>query len=231
MLSSSGAALKIGFFPLRITPAPLPEEAVFVAADSLVKAAKTAEALDKYNRRPIECRLAVAVLKRRLAERFGREVPLERLGANLFFQLVSRRYERGSILITSNQSLAGWGQVFGDQVIATAILDRLLHHSSTINIRGESYRLKDRRRRRLAGRHLLVVGRDVARAAGGHEFVALLHLGHRPAQRARRLARLAGVALHHGDRVQHLGGDRARVGHAVLARAAELAHAAAERER
>ena len=49
----------------------------------------------------------------------------DRLGANLFFQLVSRRYERGSILITSNQSLAGWGQVFGDQVIATAILDRL----------------------------------------------------------------------------------------------------------
>src|SRR3954471_15698540 len=54
-------------------------------------------------------------------------LPLERLGANLFFQLVSRRYERGSMLITSNQSLAGWGQVFGDQILATAILDRLLH--------------------------------------------------------------------------------------------------------
>ena len=68
------------------------------------------------------------------------------LGANLFFQLVSRRYERGSILITSNQSLAGWGQVFGDQVIATAILDRLLHHSTIINIKGESYRLKEKRK-------------------------------------------------------------------------------------
>ena len=55
------------------------------------------------------------------------------LGANLLFQLVSRRYERGSILITSNQSLAGLGQVFGDQVIATAILDRLLHHSTIVN--------------------------------------------------------------------------------------------------
>jgi DNA replication protein DnaC len=72
-------------------------------------------------------------------------LPLERLGANLFFQLVSRRYERGSILITSNQSLAGWGQVFGDQVIATAILDRLLHHSTILNIKGESYRLKEKR--------------------------------------------------------------------------------------
>jgi DNA replication protein DnaC len=73
-------------------------------------------------------------------------LPIERLGANLFFQLVSRRYERGSILLTSNQSLAGWAQVFGDQVIATAILDRLLHHSTIINIKGESYRLKEKRR-------------------------------------------------------------------------------------
>ena len=73
-------------------------------------------------------------------------LPIERLGANLFFQLVSRRYERGSILITSNQSLAGWGAVFGDQVIATAILDRLLHDSTILNIKGESYRLKEKRK-------------------------------------------------------------------------------------
>ena len=73
-------------------------------------------------------------------------LPLDRLGANLFFQLVSRRYERGSILLTSNQSLAGWGQVFGDQVIATALLDRLLHHSTIVNIKGESYRLKEKRK-------------------------------------------------------------------------------------
>lgn len=73
-------------------------------------------------------------------------LPLDRLGANLFFQLVSRRYERGSILITSNQSLTSWGQVFGDQVIATAVLDRLLHHSTIINIKGESYRLKEKRK-------------------------------------------------------------------------------------
>jgi len=79
-------------------------------------------------------------------------LPMDRMGANLIFQLVSRRYERGSILLTSNQSLTGWGEVFGDQVIATAILDRLLHHSTTINIKGESYRLKEKRRAGLLSR-------------------------------------------------------------------------------
>lgn len=73
-------------------------------------------------------------------------LPIDRLGANLFFQLVSRRYEKGSILITSNQSLTVWGEVFGDRVIATAILDRLLHHSTIVNIKGESYRLKEKRK-------------------------------------------------------------------------------------
>jgi DNA replication protein DnaC len=73
-------------------------------------------------------------------------LPLDDLGATIFFQLVSARYERGSILLTSNKSYGDWGSIFGDSIIATAILDRLLHHSTTINIRGESYRLKDRRR-------------------------------------------------------------------------------------
>jgi DNA replication protein DnaC len=73
-------------------------------------------------------------------------IPIDRQGANLFFQLISRRYERGSILLTSNQSLGAWGEVFGDTVIASAILDRLLHHATTINIKGESYRLKEKRR-------------------------------------------------------------------------------------
>ena len=73
-------------------------------------------------------------------------IPIDRQGANLFFQLVSRRYERGSILLTSNQSLGAWGDVFGDTIIASAILDRLLHHATTVNIKGESYRLKEKRR-------------------------------------------------------------------------------------
>ena len=73
-------------------------------------------------------------------------LPLDDLGATVFFQLVSARYERGSIVLTSNKSYADWGMVFGDPIIATAILDRLLHHSTTVNIRGESYRLKDRKK-------------------------------------------------------------------------------------
>ena len=71
-------------------------------------------------------------------------IPIDRQGANLFFQLISRRYERGAIILTSNQSLGSWGEVFGDSVIASAVLDRLLHHSITINIRGDSYRLREK---------------------------------------------------------------------------------------
>lgn len=73
-------------------------------------------------------------------------LPLERDSAHLFFQLVSRRYEKGSILLTSNRSVSEWGDVFGDNVVATAILDRLLHHSTVVTIRGESYRLLEKRR-------------------------------------------------------------------------------------
>jgi len=71
-------------------------------------------------------------------------LPIDRAGANLFFQLISRRYERGPMILTSNQSFGSWGEVFGDPVLATAILDRVLHHAITINIRGNSYRLKDK---------------------------------------------------------------------------------------
>jgi DNA replication protein DnaC len=71
-------------------------------------------------------------------------LPIDRVGANLFFQLISRRYERGPMILTSNQSFGSWGEVFGDRVIATAVLDRILHHAITLNIRGNSYRLKDK---------------------------------------------------------------------------------------
>jgi DNA replication protein DnaC len=94
-------------------------------------------------------------------------LPLDDLGATIFFQLVSARYERGSIILTSNKSYGDWGTIFGDPIIATAILDRLLHHSTTVNIRGESYRLKDRRR---AG---LVSGRDEDQARGTASSAAL----------------------------------------------------------
>ena len=73
-------------------------------------------------------------------------LPLGRNGANLIFQLVSRRYERGALIITSNKSFGLWGEVFGDNMLAAAILDRVLHHSITLTIKGESYRLREKRK-------------------------------------------------------------------------------------
>lgn len=70
--------------------------------------------------------------------------PLERAEANLVFQVISKRYEKGSVILTSNKTFSEWGQVFGDEVLATAILDRLLHHCEVISINGASYRLKNR---------------------------------------------------------------------------------------
>lgn len=71
---------------------------------------------------------------------------LDGFGATCLFQLVSERYEHDSLVLTSNKSYGDWGSIFQDNVIASAILDRLLHHSHTINIRGESYRLKDKKK-------------------------------------------------------------------------------------
>lgn len=79
-------------------------------------------------------------------------LPLSRTEASLFFRLIVRRYERASLIVTSNKSFLDWGEVFNDHVLATAILDRLLHHATTLNIKGESYRLKEKRRTGLLGR-------------------------------------------------------------------------------
>lgn len=73
-------------------------------------------------------------------------MPLDPEGANLFFQVVSRKYEKSSIILTSNKAFKEWGKTFGDDVVASAILDRLLHHCTVVNIKGESYRIKDRRK-------------------------------------------------------------------------------------
>ncbi len=73
-------------------------------------------------------------------------LPFEPNAAHLFFTLISKRYERGAMLLTSNRAVSEWGTVFGDPVVATAILDRLLHHSHVITIRGDSYRLRAKRR-------------------------------------------------------------------------------------
>ena len=78
-------------------------------------------------------------------------LPFERRSAHLFFQLVNRRYERGSMLITTNQAVPQWGSVFGDDVTASALLDRLLHHSHVLVIQGDSYRMKQKRKSGMFG--------------------------------------------------------------------------------
>ncbi|WAX58437.1 IS21-like element helper ATPase IstB [Jatrophihabitans cynanchi] len=111
----------------------------FTSLDDLVRRLRAAEATGRFNRQ-LAAYLRPAVL---VVDEVG-YLPLDRAEANMVFQLVSRRYERGSMIITSNKSFAEWGSVLGDDVLATAILDRLLHHCDVISINGPSYRLKDR---------------------------------------------------------------------------------------
>ena len=72
-------------------------------------------------------------------------LPIDQRGADLLFQVISQRYERGSIVITSNKAFKQWPSIFnGDSTITSAVLDRLLHHAETVIIEGSSYRMKDR---------------------------------------------------------------------------------------
>jgi DNA replication protein DnaC len=70
-------------------------------------------------------------------------LPISRTGARLFFQLMSRRYERASTVLTSNKSFEEWGEIFGDEVMAAARIDRLQHHCHIVNVRGNSYRMRN----------------------------------------------------------------------------------------
>jgi DNA replication protein DnaC len=71
-------------------------------------------------------------------------IPFEAEAANLFFQLVSARYERASLIVTSNKPFGRWGEVFGDDVVAAAMIDRLVHHADVVALKGDSYRLRNR---------------------------------------------------------------------------------------
>jgi len=71
-------------------------------------------------------------------------LPLERQAANLLFALVARRYERGSIIVTSNRGFEAWGEILGDQMVAAALIGRLVHHAHIVTLKGKSYRLKER---------------------------------------------------------------------------------------
>ena len=72
-------------------------------------------------------------------------LPLNRHEAHLVFQLISGRYEKGSVIMTSNKTFTEWGEVFGDEVLVTAMLDRLMHHAEVLSIKGQSYRLRGKK--------------------------------------------------------------------------------------
>ena len=114
--------------------------AYFVRAYDLMEDLRKARAEHNLDRR-MRVYLAPKVL---IVDEFG-IWPYDRESATAFFTLVSARYERGSIILTSNKGFGEWGELLGDTVIASAVLDRLLHHSHVLNIRGESYRLREKR--------------------------------------------------------------------------------------
>ena len=114
--------------------------AYFIRAYDLMEDLRKARAEHNLDRR-MRVYLAPKVL---VVDEFG-IWPYDRESATAFFTLVSARYERGSIILTSNKGFGEWGELLGDSVIASAVLDRLLHHSHVLNIRGESYRLREKR--------------------------------------------------------------------------------------
>ncbi|MER5410572.1 ATP-binding protein [Streptomyces sp. NPDC002769] len=71
-------------------------------------------------------------------------IPLEPEAANLFFQFISGRYERASVIVTSNKPFGRWGEVFGDDTVAAAVIDRLVHHAEAVSLKGDSYRMRGR---------------------------------------------------------------------------------------
>jgi DNA replication protein DnaC len=111
----------------------------FTTLDDMVRQLKAADAIGRLTTK-LRTYLRPQVL---VLDEVGYQ-PLARDEANLVFQMISKRYEKGSILLTSNKAFSEWGQVFGDEVLATAILDRLLHHCEVIAINGPSYRLRNR---------------------------------------------------------------------------------------
>lgn len=118
----------------------------FVRAHELLEDLRRAQDEHRLDRR-MRVYLAPKIL---IIDEFG-VWPYDRAAATTLFALISARYERGSVILTSNKGFAEWGDVLGDAVIATAILDRLLHHSHVISIRGESYRLREKKRAGLFG--------------------------------------------------------------------------------
>ena len=111
----------------------------FTTLDDMIRKLRTADAAGDLGRQ-LRGYLRASTL---IIDEVG-YLPLNRNDANLVFQIIARRYEKGSIIITSNKAFSEWGQVFTDDVLATAILDRFLHHCEVITINGPSWRMKDK---------------------------------------------------------------------------------------
>lgn len=110
----------------------------FISCHDLIQNLRNA-----YNENRLEARLKhYSKYKLLIIDEIG-YLPIDQLGANLFFQLITKRYEHNSTIVTTNQPFSKWGEVFSDATLANAILDRLLHHSHIIKIIGPSYRTKD----------------------------------------------------------------------------------------
>lgn len=115
----------------------------FTTAADLVMTLETAQRQGRWKE---AMHRTVNVYKLLIIDEIG-YLPLGREQANLFFQVVAKRYEKGAMILTSNLTFGSWDQAFaGDPVLTAAMLDRLLHHSTVVTIQGESYRLKDKRR-------------------------------------------------------------------------------------
>ena len=114
----------------------------FTTAADLVMTLETAQRQGRWKE---AMHRTVSVYKLLIIDEIG-YLPLAREQANLFFQVVARRYEKGAMILTSNLTFGSWDQAFaGDPVLTAAMLDRLLHHSTVVAIQGDSYRLKDKR--------------------------------------------------------------------------------------
>ena len=112
---------------------------IFISMDHLIKVLKTKEIIKKSQTLFNKLKKVDLVI----IDEFG-YLPVSKAEANLFFQLITDFYEQTSIIITSNKSFSKWAEVLGDQVITTAILDRIMHHSEIFNLTGKSYRLENR---------------------------------------------------------------------------------------
>ena len=113
--------------------------ALWPISSTSLEEAKTADSQPSSVRRRLKILTYPSLL---VIDEIGYLGPVSQTGAMLFFQLINRRYERASTVLTSNKGFEEWGQILGDEVMAAALIDRLLHHCHIVNIRGSSYRMR-----------------------------------------------------------------------------------------